>query len=46
MISDEEMALFIREIYLLINDYYKCTDEETKLIIYEEIQFLSKIINT
>ncbi len=44
MISEEEMSLFVREIYLLINEYQKCPDKSLKEKIYDEIQDLSKII--
>lgn len=44
MISSNEMVTFIREIYLLINEYNRCTDNEIKEYIMLEITTLSDII--
>ncbi|WP_157801040.1 hypothetical protein [Bacillus solitudinis] len=44
MISNEEMILFIKEIYLLTNEYEKCDEAVIKEQIYNDILFFSKII--
>ena len=44
MISSEEMITFIREIYLLINEYNRCDDLKIKNLINDDILFLSNII--
>ncbi|MCM3714867.1 hypothetical protein [Halalkalibacter oceani] len=44
MISNEEMIIFIKEFYLLLNEYQKCEDEALKKQIHNDILFLSEII--
>lgn len=44
MITNEEMIIFIKEIFLLINEYNRCNDEFIKSKISDEISFLSEII--
>lgn len=44
MISNEEMIIFIKEFYLLLNEYQNCEDDDLKKQIKNDILFLSEII--
>ncbi len=44
MVSAEEMVLFIKEIYLLINEYKRCNDAQLKELIKDDIMFFSEIL--
>ncbi|MFS0882892.1 hypothetical protein [Virgibacillus sp. 6R] len=46
MASSEEMLLYIREIYKLINEYKDCDDDDTKNKIYDNILLLSEILKS
>ncbi|MBM7570932.1 hypothetical protein JOC48_001412 [Aquibacillus albus] len=46
MISDEELAIFIKEIYLLIDEYKRCDHSKTKAQIYDDMLFLYDIVKT
>lgn len=46
MISNEELIIFMKQINLLISEYNKCHDYQIKEQIYEEIIFLSDLIDT
>ncbi|MBO1515586.1 hypothetical protein [Metabacillus bambusae] len=44
MISNEEMTMFIKEIYLLIIQYNRCDSADIKNQINNEILILSEVI--
>ncbi|MCM3443283.1 MULTISPECIES: hypothetical protein [Metabacillus] len=45
MVTKDEMILFIEEIYMLIKEYKRCTDEQMKKQIYRDILQLSEVIS-
>ncbi|MCE4047885.1 MULTISPECIES: hypothetical protein [Bacillaceae] len=44
MIKDDEMLLFIRHIYFLVNECKKCEDYEMKSKITDEIYFFGELL--
>ncbi|WP_157860764.1 hypothetical protein [Bacillus sp. LL01] len=44
MISHEEMIIFLKEMYLLMNEYKRCEEAQTKELIYNDIQLLGEVI--
>ena len=46
MVPNEELLLFMRDVYSLICDYKKSENENIKNQIYQEIQLLSEIIKS
>ena len=46
MVTNEELILFMRDLYSLICDYKKCENCNIKNQIYQEIQLLSEIIKS
>jgi hypothetical protein len=44
MISHEEMIIFLKEMYVLMNEYKRCEETQIKELIYNDIQFLGDVI--
>ncbi|WP_368505057.1 hypothetical protein AB3N04_05255 [Alkalihalophilus sp. As8PL] len=44
MISHEEMIIFLKEMYLLMNEYKRCEEAQIKELIYKDIQLLGEVI--
>ena len=45
MVTNDEMIIFIEEIYMLIKEYKKCDNEQIKKQIYRDILILSVVIS-
>ncbi|MCT2536940.1 hypothetical protein NC661_16255 [Aquibacillus koreensis] len=44
MVSEDELQLFKKEIYLLIDEYDRCLDIKIKNQIYHDIELLLDVI--